>query len=283
MWFSSKEKNNNNRIKRRRDITRSPVYTLHARASDRRNQGMHKAGIIALSIVALGGLVWVVVQGWNLAKQKLFSRNEIFIIQTIEASSTGKLTAAHLKEYGGFFEGVNLFDIDLNAIRKRLEDVPVIRDAEVQRRLPSTLYVRVSERVPLARIPQGQAGFFFSIDRDGKVLGLAGSQFQHLPVITGFSDKGISPGSSVTDNKALDALNLVHMLDASPAQDVVRLKRIDVGNPDYLDCVLDSGVKVLMPRNVSEKKIEDLVTVLRESGGRHTSFDLTLEGRIPAT
>lgn len=282
MWFSSKEKVNANRIKGRA-LRRSPVYTMHARSPSRRHEGMHKAGVIALSLVAIGGAVWLVAEGLSVARQKLFSHNETFVIQHIEASSTGKLTANHLKEYGGFFEGVNLFDLDLNAVRKRLEEVPVIRDVEIQRRLPSTLYVRVSERVPLARVPQGQAGFFFSIDQDGKVLGLAGTQFQHLPVITGFSDKGLTPGSSVQDQRASDALKFVHMLDASPAQDTVRLKRIDVSNPDYLDCMLDSGVKVFLPRAVSEKKIEDLVTVLQQSGGRHTFFDLTLDGRIPAT
>lgn len=282
MWLFTDKKKNSNRIRRRRE-PRRPVYTLQAKAAGRRAENLHKAGVVILLLVAVGGLGWLAFTGVSQIRHTLFNNNQHFVVRHIETSSTGRLTAAHLKEYGGFSEGVNLFELDIGMIKKRLEDVPVIRDVEVQRRLPSTLVVRVNERVPLARIPHGQAGFFFSVDREGRVLGLAGSQFKNLPLVTGISDRGISPGSTLRDTAAVDALHLIRLIDAAPGRDILRLALIDVSNPEYLDVALESGIKVLMPRHVARTKLDDLVVILREAGGRHKFYDLTLDRNIPAT
>lgn len=283
MWFSKKTNAQVNRVRRRRETRRSPVYTLHAKASGRGNDGLHKAGTIALVAVAVAGVVWVAALGVKHIRAWMFTGNEHFVVRTIESASSGRLTTAHLKEYGGFSEGVNLFELDISAIKQRLEDVPLIRDVSIQRKLPSTLVVRVNERVPVARVPHGTGGFFFSVDRDGVVIGLAGSQLMHLPVVKGFRDRGISPGTSMGDAGASDALMLIGLLDDAPTGDNVRVTTIDVGNPDYLDLLLDSGIKVLLPRNVSRAKLEDLRTILREAGNRYKFFDLTLDRNIPAS
>ncbi len=287
MWFFSGKKDAANRYKRRppaRPARRStPAHTVYARAAERRNSQLHKAGAVALMLAALAGAGWALLQGGAMMHRWLFSGNEQFVIRRVDVATSGRLTAEHVKEYGGFREGGNLFDLDINAVRKRLEEVPVIRDVEVQRRLPSTLVVRVNERVPLARIAHGQAGFFFAVDRDGHVLGLAGPMMRSLPVITGFSDRGVTPGSVLGDTVAADALRLIALCDSSPLGEVIRMQSIDVGNPDYLNVALDNGVKVFMPRHASRAKLEDLAAILREAGGRRSFIDLTLDRNIPTT
>lgn len=283
MWFSKKSNAGINRVRRRRETRKRAVFTLHAKASGRNRDSMHKAGTVALVAIAVGGAVWLVALGVKHLRESLFAGNEHFVLRTIETTSSGRLTAAHLREYGGFSEGANLFDLDIAAIKKRLEDVPLIRDVTIQRRLPSTLVVRVNERVPVARIAPGTGGFFFSVDRDSMVIGLAGSQLMHLPVVKGFRDRGISPGTSLSDTGASDALQLLTLLDESPAGDNIRLTTIDVSNPDYLDLSLESGIKVLLPRQVSRAKLEDLRLILREAGNKYKFFDLTLERNIPAS
>jgi cell division protein FtsQ len=281
MWFGSNNRKSTNRVRRRREYHK-PVYTLHARAAGQRQERMHKVMAVALLLVAAGGVIWLLGRGVMSVRDALFVSNEHFTIREIEAVSTGQLTPGHIKEYSGIVEGANLFALDLKTVRERLEVVPTIREVSIQRVLPSRLVLRVDERIPLARVAQGGSGFFFSVDRDSHVLGLAGSKLRNLPVIRGFSDRGITPGSVIRDAGAADALNLISMLDADPVGEIVNVSSIDVSKADYLDVSLGNGVQVLMPRHTSRAKLSDLVMILRESGGRLSFIDLTLDRNIPA-
>lgn len=281
--FSSKKDDRRNTYKRPRPGQRSPVYLLHAKTPEKRSESMHKAGAVILLAAALGGIVWIVLAGSAQIRQWLFARNEQFMIRHMDVSSSGRLSREHIKEFGGVSEGLNLFEIDIDKVRRKLEDGPLVESAEVQRRLPETLVIRVSERTPLARIAHGQAGFYFTVDRKGHVLGLASSKMSTMPVIKGFSDRGISPGSVLQDGGAIDALNVISMCDDSPISQVVHITSIDVSHPDYLDLSLEGKIKVFLPRNPSRNKLEDLVVYLREAGGRISFIDLTLDRNVPAT
>jgi len=283
MWFFSKSDDRRNRYKRRAVSQRSPIFTVHARAAERRSELTHRAGAVLLAAIAIGGLGWLVVAGSGQIKQWLFVQNEQFTIQRIDVTSTGRLTGDHVKEFGGIAEGQNLFDIDLNQIRKKLEDGPMVKNVEIQRRLPDTLVVRVNERIPLARIAHGQAGFFFAVDRDGYVLGLAGRQMASMPLVKGFSDRGLSPGSVLRDGGAMDALQVIGMCDSAQISQLIRVDTIDVSNPDYLSLTLVGGSSVLLPRNPPRSKLDDLVHILRENHGRKSFFDLTVDRNIPGT
>lgn len=283
MWFFSGKREPSNRVNRRAQVRRSPVYTVHARAAGRRNDNMHMAGAIALLVIAAGGVIWLIMIGASSLRQSLFVQNEQFVIRTIETVTSGRLTKENIREFGGFEEGRNLFDVDLKAARKKLMDVPSIKSVEIQRKLPSTLVVKVNERVPLARIAQGQAGFFFSVDRDSHVLGLAGQSLRHLPVIAGFSDRGVAPGSVLTDAALADALGFLGLLDEAKLSQDIKVSSISVSNPEYLDVALETGLKVLLPRQVTRSKLEDLANILRQPNAPRTFIDFTVDRNIPAT
>lgn len=282
MWFGSSKRKSSNRVRRRREYHK-PVYTLHARAAGQRQERMHKVMAVALLIVAAGGVIWLLGQGVMSVRDALFVSNEHFNIREIDAVSTGQLTPGHIKEYSGIVEGENLFALDLAVVRERLEVVPTIREVSIQRVLPSRLVLRVDERIPMARVAQSDSGFFFSVDEESHVLGLAGSKLRNLPVIRGFSDRGITPGSVMRDAGTADALQLISLLDNSPAGEIVQISSIDVSKADYLDVALGNGVQVLMPRHTSRAKLNDLVMILRESGGRLSRIDLTVDRNIPAS
>lgn len=283
MWFAKKKIVNKNYVRRRREYSHTPIFTFHARASGQRNQRFQRAAAIALLVVALGGVAWLLMLGSSKLRDMLFVQNQRFVLTGVEASSTGRLTSDHIKEFGGIVEGQNLFSLPLEAIRSRLENVPTIRSVQVQRKLPSTLIVRVDERIPVAKIPQGQAGFFFSVDNDSHVLGLAGSQWRHLPLIKGFSDRGITPGSVMRDAGTANALELIKSLEGNPAADIIRISSIDVSYPDYLDLALEGDVTVRVPRHVSARKIDDLARILRESAGKCRFIDMTVDRNVPCT
>lgn len=84
----------------------------------------------------------------------------------------------------GLGRGDPILALDLDLARARLEALPWVRTAAVERRLPGHVHVRIVEREPIA-LWQRSARFML-VDRDGVEIGpdIAGA-FAHLPVIVG--------------------------------------------------------------------------------------------------
>jgi len=93
---------------------------------------------------------------------------------------------------------VNLFDLDLQAIERRILTNSWIREVHLQKRFPQTLSISVVFRDPRGLF-QGADGMLSYIDVDGKTFGRANLMFQpDLPVFSGFQKEG--------DPKILEAL-----------------------------------------------------------------------------
>jgi cell division septal protein FtsQ len=65
--------------------------------------------------------------------------------------------------------GASVFD-DLGAMAQRVRAIPGVREAEVGRRLPGTLTVRIEETEPVALAPRGSGGALALVDLRGRVL-----------------------------------------------------------------------------------------------------------------
>lgn len=253
-----------------------------ARSGTRRAERMQKAGALTLlTLVAFGviGAAWAGIRGvgtW------LYTGNERYLLEQVSVESTGRLQTEHILEYGGIRMGDNLFALDLDAIRDQLRQVPLIRDAELQLQLPDTLAVRVTERKPVARVGSGSRPFPLTVDLDGHVLGPARNSAM-LPLITGVQDRGLTPGSQLRDISVADALDVVNLCAETRLSAILRIDRIDVSNPDYLDVRLDSGLKVLLPRNPSKSKLEDTAAILMSGHAPGNLLDMTMDSNIPGT
>lgn len=80
--------------------------------------------------------------------------------------------------------GTPIFAVDLPQARARLEALPWVRSALIERRLPDTVYVRLVERQPLALWQHG--GKIELIDRDAEVIPVARlDRFADLPMVVG--------------------------------------------------------------------------------------------------
>jgi len=74
--------------------------------------------------------------------------------------------------------------VDPAAARAALEALPWVRTASVERQLPGTVYIRITEREPLA-LWQEQ-GVIRVIDLEGAVIpGIEPRRFAHLPLVVG--------------------------------------------------------------------------------------------------
>jgi hypothetical protein len=105
-------------------------------------------------LAILAGLGW----GVQLGLQRAFYDNPDFRLQVVDLNPNPALDELDFVRITGLDLRTNLFRIDRKAIARRLTSLPELADAQVERRLPGTLVVRVSARTPRAWLACPAAG-----------------------------------------------------------------------------------------------------------------------------
>lgn len=215
-----------------------------------------------------------------------FSRNPAFELKNIVMVSDGRLSSAQLKEYTDLKPGENLFAVDFDELREDLKSVPLVESVRIERRLPDTLFVRVSERVGLAQVHWKWRAVPFLVDRSGVVLPATRSG-RALPIIEGLKIDRLRPGEQIDNEGVRFALTLLSACDSLRLSPLIRFERFDLRYPDYITATLADGVSVRFPRHSAREKLVRLARVLelaREQGRTLKTVDLTPDGlNVPTT
>ncbi len=192
------------------------------------------AAVAAVSFVAweLGWFGWTGTQLWRAAvtvgSQAGLAVGEI-VIEGRERTTLGEVTRALAVRWSQ-----PILAFEPTAAKRRLEDLPWVREAEVGRRLPTTLRVRLAERLPFALWQRG--GRFALIDRDGVVIlddtGTVAA-YASLPVVVG---EGANEGAAA----------LVALLASVPDLGSRITSAVRVANRRW-NLSFDTGVDVLLP------------------------------------
>ena len=128
--------------------------------------------------------------------------------------------------------GMPMFEIDLAAAKSRVEALPWIRSADVERQLPNTLFIRLTEREPFAFWQHG--GTLSLIDRDGTVIPTDNlAQFGPRIVLVG-------------DDAPVQAAGLIDMLATAPAL-ARRVNAAVLYGSGRWTLRFDTGVEVALP------------------------------------
>lgn len=150
------------------------------------------AGVLFLAATAAGGgSWWVWQQGWiqdefERAKWKAiagsarsgFSVREIFVEGRVETNKDKLLHALRMKR------GAPILTFDPQAARARVEALPWISSAVIERQLPDVIHMRLVERRPLA-IWQNKSRFTL-IDTGGQPIPIGNmGRFSNLVIVVG--------------------------------------------------------------------------------------------------
>lgn len=156
-----------------------------------RSRKLQGALVVLLVALAIGG-------GWRLqqsswisntverAKWELiavsarigFKVDEILVVGRDQTAQKDLLAAVQLTR------GAPILAFDLNAARKRVESLPWIKTAVIERMLPDTVLLSIRERKPMALWQH--KGVFALIDSDGEVILRRGlEQFSDLLLVVG--------------------------------------------------------------------------------------------------
>jgi cell division septal protein FtsQ len=119
-----------------------------------------------------------------------------FKIEAINVIGSDKYDPLELARVSGVVEGDNLFRVSQKAIEENLIGAayPYIESIEVNRRIPATVEIVVTQSTPAGMVKEGDS--YVLITRDGKVLE-RGLLFipEDIPLIIGLDTQNILPGA----------------------------------------------------------------------------------------
>jgi len=286
MWFENAPGRTKRPARRRRRRPKS--VTLQARTAARKKpRAAVRVAAPAGAVVAAAAVCLLLWFGLRALGHALYAENPSFVIRDLDIRGGALISETLIREYTQIEEGRNLFDVDIDQVRRDfLARAPSVRSMEISRRLPDCLRIRIDERTPLARF--GWKGPLV-IDRDGVVFAFNGRS-DHLPVVANYRGDDARPGAR-PDGLCRAALEVLEVLDDMPPLGL-DIEAVEVDHRDYLMLRLrdrkaaklawkEMGAGTRASRRHLLRKIGRLVNVLSsEEGRRRSLLDATLEGRI---
>ena len=156
-----------------------------------RSRATLAAAAALIVLASAGGGWWLWQDGWVARMAERLERTLIagsakldFTVQEVLVIGRRETSKADLLAAVGLTRGAPILAFDLRAARRRVEALPWISTASVERILPDTVVLRIVERRPLA-LWQNQ-GRFALIDDEGAVILKVGlERFSDLPLVVG--------------------------------------------------------------------------------------------------
>lgn len=283
-----------------RRLGRVHVLDVKLRSDQVRHARM-RFGVLAVSVMLGTGFgLYVLWRAGDWALNQLVYQNPAFAIREVEVQTDGVLAEAQLRRWANVKPGANLLALDLVRVKRDLERIPFIAAVSVERILPKTLRLRVTEREAVAQVsvpwPRAGGGVdlrVFHLDPEGFVMPpmvrrqratAMGPPDDSLPVLTLTNLTNVHPGRRLDSASVTAGLRLISEFAASPMAGLVDLRRIDVSAADVLVVTTGQGSEVTfglqdLDRQLRRwREIHDRVQQMKSS---LVSLDLAVPSNIP--
>lgn len=205
---------------------RKTVLNVKARLSTKRH--LQNKQVVAL-VSTLLCFIFCALLLWVLGRA-LFYNNPRYTLRTVRIETGKTITADLVKRKTGLIEGTNMFSVNIRSVREDfMRWFPIVRRMEITRVLPDAVSIKVTERVPIARL-----GFLWNlyIDEEGCVFGQGQqARIRNLPIITGSNVESFKPGHRL-EGPALAALQL---LNVCSIDDEMRIESVELKGPKQVD------------------------------------------------
>jgi cell division septal protein FtsQ len=231
-----------------RFIRRGAVYSLWA-----------LAGIAGLSVVSYGGYF----------VYREVSTSTYFDLKTIRIRGLRSELSAQVEATLAPFRDRLSLSLDLAAVRRRVLAQPWIKQATVERVLPSTLEIRAEEYRPVAAV---LLGHLYLMDDEGHAFKRATpKEAASLVVITGIDREVYRVHKPKTQRRIQRALKMLALYRAREGRGDARpaLSEINIDQQDELTFFLrENSVALRFGRELNERKLSELDHVWAALGPR---------------
>jgi cell division septal protein FtsQ len=183
-------------------------------------------------------------------------------------------------------------------VKRDLEMVPMIESAAVDRVLPDTLRIRVTERNPVAQTvlyrqsADGNLSWkIFWVDQHGFVmepldpkLSLKKRSKKWLPVLVGVDQADLLPGRSIKSPQVRAALELISRFDQSPMAGLAHMRHIDVTGRETMEVITWQGATIRLSLHGLDRQLARWRQI-HDLGRKHSraiaTVDLSIKNNLP--
>lgn len=223
--------------------------------------------------------------------QRLVYENPRYALKEVRVEVKGSISRKQILQAARIGTGQNVMTLDLRRIQQDVEHLPYVAEAQVVRLLPDKIMIRVTERVPVARITAHRSDLnmreLLYLDRDGIVIKPQSHEMlKPVPEIMGGKFADLEPGQRLDQAEVLAALQLMKQFDLTPLKATMDIHHFDVSRPMTLVMVAQDGLSVSFRLDRIELQLERLREILEFAGNRErqlATIDLTPEFNVPAT
>ena len=255
-----------------------------------RQRGRWLAAITAVLVVT-GLTGYGVYRLVKYGAARLVYENPRFAITQIIVDNDGGMTPQQVLSLAGVSLGQNSLALNLAQIQRSLEQVPIIRGVEVRRIMPAKLFIRINERIAVARLKAAEAPLF--IDRSGMVMTPLrlrdGTLVQPqtpgpLPVLTGVPPADARVGKQVQSEQIYRALELLDKVQQAAAGSMMEIATVDLSKPRHLTLTTRQNTQIKFDVTGFQQQMRRLSAILTWAAQRQklvAAVDLTVTRGVP--
>jgi cell division protein FtsQ len=192
------------------------------RAWARRWANLRRLFLLLVLVGMVAGAVWLVFFSSVLAVRDV----DVAGVRTVSVDAIAETAAVPL--------GEPLARVDVDRVRRRVEQLPVVEHADISRSWPHTVAIEVTERTPVAAVRSG--GAYRLIDGEGVMFRTVSRPGKRLPVMT------IGTQPAVAHDAATEAAAVVATL---PPRLTRRVSGVDAATMDSIELRLQDGRRVV--------------------------------------
>jgi cell division protein FtsQ len=217
---------------------------------------------LAIVVGSAGGVAWG-------AKQYM-TTSPRFAIKNVQVDGAARKSPQEVADLAGLRLGENVFSVDLDAARRRIEADPWVDAATVTRKLPGSVFVTVVEHEPAALVAIDDKMFLAS--SAGEVFKeLSADDPVDLPVITGIEVADVAKDREGVKKDVQRALDVAAELDKTALAKRYSLQEIHLVEDGTVELVVGSdGIAVHLGAPPYRGKLEQAERVFDELAKRKT-------------
>ncbi len=197
-----------------------------------------------------------------------FSKMTGLVVKEVIVEGRAKTNKTDLLAALQISEGDSILRININKIRERINKLPWIKSARVERHFPNKISLSLVERVPLARWQKNRQ--LSLIDTQGDIIPRVDlARFLHLPIIIG-------------ENAPKLARQILKILSKEPHL-FRRVRSVTLVSDRRWDVRLDNQIDVHLPEKNPQKAWAHLATVEHGHsilGSEVQGIDMRLENQL---
>jgi cell division septal protein FtsQ len=291
MWFKSKQKN--------RRFDRPQLLNVKLRSSQTRAARFRFIGLgLSITFALVVGL-FVLWRGGEWMLNRFVYENDAFAIKQIEVQTDGVIAPENFRRWALIKPNQNLLALDLMRVKRDLELVPWVQTVALERSLPRTLKLRITEREPVAQVvtmqrtSKGSEQVIYHLDETGFVMTPLDPRLRtlppaiqndFLPIISGINATELRSGRRVESTQVRAALNLITEFDHSPMAGLAELQRINVTTPEVLELFTSNGSEIIFSLNPFEPQLQRwrlIYDQYQKQGKAIATLDLSIANNVP--